>query len=287
MNKLNPFSYFNPDFKMDDIKIVYMPSNKNLTVPSIQEYECHYNLSNEVQAYIDKTWMSECAKKTLQNEELVSVRFIDIENGQLEVTPAEYKTWKTTAKKDFYTQFGNKDIPNPLNVQSLVQTQDKQLIFGPRPGKDTLQLPGGMLDTILDREENGLISPAKGAIREFQEEVAPLPVQDIEFLGTSFYAGRVLSTMFMTGKIEMKAEELNPYRIQYAEKIKDYKEFPTAEFIKATPQDIQDALQHKKMQETAMIALLLFGAQNFGKKWFHQNCPTKMLAKHLQKRQRD
>ena len=286
MNKLNPFSYFNPDFKMDDIKIVYIPSDTKKIIPSIKEYECHYDVSNEVQTYIEQTWTAECTKKTLENEPLVSVRFIDMENGQLEVTPVEYKTWKTTAKKDFYTQFGNKDIPNPLNVQSLIQTKEGQLIFGPRPGKDTLQLPGGMLDTISDRE-NGHISPAKAAIREFQEEVVPLPVRDIEFLGTSFYAGRVLSTMFMTGKIEMKAEELNPYRIQYAEKIKDYKEFPTAEFIKATPQDIQDALQHKKMQETAMIALLLFGAQNFGKKWFHQNCPTKMLAKHLQKRQRD
>lgn len=285
MTKLNPFTYFNADFPMDDIKIVYMPQQA-IREPAVTECAFHYyeSVSPDVARYIDRKWADENAKKPLQNEPIVSVRFVNLETGDLETAPMDYKAWKTTGKKDFYDQFGNKDMPNPLNVQALVQTKDDQLILGPRPGKETLQVPGGMLKGDTDRVQNK-IAPAQAAVREFQEEVAPVPVNDVTFLGTSFYAGRILSTLFMTGKIELSAAELKAYRAQNKDKIKDFDDLPDVTFVPAEPQSVSETLKTAKMQETAYIALLLFGHQQFGKAWFNAHCPDRFLADHLRQRE--
>ena len=287
MTKLNLYTYFNKDFPMDDIKIVYMPQQTvPASEPTVTECSFHYydSVSPEVTRYIDQKWAAENAKKPLQNEPIVSVRFVNLENGELETAPMDYKAWKTTGKKEFYDQFGNKDIPNPLNVQTLVQTKDNQLILGPRPGKETLQVPGGMLKSDTDRVD-GQISPAKAAVREFREEVAPVPVNDVAFLGTSFYAGRILSTVFMTGKIDLKAEELKAYRAHNKDKIQDFEDLPDLAFVPAEPEQVSETLKTCKMQETAYIALLLFGHQQFGKTWFKANCPARFLADHLRQRE--
>ena len=287
--KIAPFHYFNPDFLIEDIKIVYLPQ-PGQTQPEIKEYSYNYydEVSSDVKEYIEKTWNEENLKEiekkgtSLKNEPLVSVQFINIDNGDLDVTPIDYKAWKTTGKKRFYEQHGNSAIPNPLNVQSLIETADEKVILGPRPGKETLQVPGGMLDALNDRT-GGKIDLSKAATREFHEEIAPIPIKDMQFLGTSFYAGRVLSTVFMTGKVDITADELEKYRQENSDKIKDFKDFSQIECIDAKPKEIEHALQTKKMQETAFIALLLFGCQKFGKEWFAKNVPAQILAKHLQK----
>ncbi len=280
MSKLNPLSYFNPDFDMNDIKIVYIPP-KNKHFPVIHESLYKLHIPTEAQKFIDESWVQECAKKMRPNEILANVRFINIENGDLEIAPEEYKIWKITAQKEFCDKFGNNFVPNPLNVQSLIQTSDKQLILGPHPERGTLQLPGGMINIRTDRK-NGKISLTKGAVREFQEEIGLIPISNMRLLGTSFYAGRVLSTVFMTGKINISAKQLEIWRSKNINKIKDYKDFPKLEFIKANKSNIEKAIQTKKIQETTLIALLLLGAQNFGHKWLCKTCAPKMLAFHLQ-----
>ena len=43
MTKLNPYAYFNKDFSMDDIKIVYMPQQKAPVLePTVTECAFHY-----------------------------------------------------------------------------------------------------------------------------------------------------------------------------------------------------------------------------------------------------
>ena len=97
MTKLNPYTYFNKDFSMDDIKIVYMPHQTvPASEPTVTECSFHYDdsVSPEVTRYIDQKWAAENAKKTLQNEPIVSVRFVNLENGELETAPRDYKVRK-------------------------------------------------------------------------------------------------------------------------------------------------------------------------------------------------
>lgn len=279
---LNPFSYFNDNFEMDDIKIIYWPHTLD-EMPRIHEssYDYYASISADVSNYIEKDWAAQCAKKPLENEPLVSVKGIHLEDGTLHVVPVDYKAWKTTGKKDFYQQYGKHDIPNPLNVQMLVETKDEHLILGPRPGKNVLQVPGGMLQGEADRTL-GHIDIKKAAIREFHEEIAPLPVSQVSFLGTSFYAGRVLSTLYLMGQIGLNADEVASWRQEHKQDIKDFKDMPEICTIPATPERISDTLKNQKLQETAMIALLLFGRKYFGRHWLRRNINMKVVADHLQ-----
>lgn len=292
MQKITPFHYFDGNFSMSDIKIIYVPQ-QGQAVPQITSYDATLaEPVDKIKEYIDSKWQQESDKelkktgKPLQDETLVSVATIDLDSGDLDVIPTKYKRWKTTAKKEFYSQFGNIDIPNPLNVQTLVKTTDGQFVLGPRPGKDTLQLPGGMVN-ISDFRQTRTNNPLTiAAFREFNEEVAPIPVLNPSFLGTSFYAGRVLTTVFVMGEIEMSVDELMEYRQKNSEKIKDLKEFPSIESIGATKREMEVAIHGLKMQETAMIALLLYGHQNFGPQWIKRHCPPQMMAAHLMQKTR-
>ena len=63
----------------------------------------------------NEKWEKAIAKEPLENEPLVSVRFVDMETGDLKVAPAQYKDWKTMAKKSFYHAFGDMYIPKSLS----------------------------------------------------------------------------------------------------------------------------------------------------------------------------
>ena len=125
MQKIIPFHYFDGNFSMSDIKIIYIPQAGQVTPKLTYTTDYSTEESPEVKAYVDAKWREENEKelaktgKTLQNESLVSVSFLNADNGDLDVKAEEYKSWKTKAKKDYYQKFGNADIPNPLNVRQF------------------------------------------------------------------------------------------------------------------------------------------------------------------------
>ena len=279
MSKVSPFHYFDGHFGTENIKIIYLPQ-QGQGIPVIVQNNFQVNqLSTEIESYIINLWKQQVLKFNLKNELLASVVSIDMQNGNLDVIPTEYRQWKIMAEKSFCEKFGSANIPVPLNVQSVIQTLDGQLVFGPRPGKDTLQLPGGMFNVAIDLYKTRRLNPiASAALREFREKIAPLAVFQPEFLGTSFYSGCVLTTVFVSGKIELAADDLFEYRIENKNKIKDFNDFPQVECIGNTQREIETALYTQKMHETTKVGLLLYGHKQFGPKWLQKHCPVQMMS---------
>jgi len=176
MTIYNPYENIDPRFDMSKIKIIYAPLDGGAYLPRAKQVfkSLQANLPPEEVAARDEEWAKANAKEPLQNEQMVSVRFVDTANGDLKVAPAEYRDWKTMAKKGFYKSFGDMYIPNSLNVQMLVQTADNYLVLGDRPPKENgkqpaFQIPGGMLDTTDKRD--GVLAPDVAARRELKEEL--------------------------------------------------------------------------------------------------------------------
>lgn len=281
MTIYNPYENIDPRFDMSKIKIIYAPLDGGAYLPRAKQVfkSLQANLPPEEVVARDAEWAKANAKEPLQNEQMVSVRFVDTANGDLKVAPAEYRDWKTMAKKGFYKSFGDMYIPNSLNVQMLVQTADNYLVLGDRPPKENgkqpaFQIPGGMLDTTDKRD--GVLAPDVAARRELKEELGDVPVKNVSFLGTSFYAGRVITTLYYTAQLAMTAKELTAWREANKDKIKDHKEFPKEHYVPLTEQGIADARASKRLRETAEVGLILKGKQVLGEEWFAKNCPRRM-----------
>ena len=279
MRLLNPYTYVNPTFDMSDIRIIYAPDKAVMPKAGIFMASMQANLPPEETKAIEAEWAKALAKEPLENEDIVSVRFINMETGDLRVAPADYKSWKTTAKKGFYKRFGDMYIPNSLNVQTLAETEDGYLVLGTRPPKEdgklpAFQVPGGML-TMADAKD-GHIAPEVAAVREFSEEVGALPVKDVAYLGASFYAGRIITTLYYTAQLAMTAEELSFWRQAHQDEIKDFKAFPKEHYVPMTDQGIKEARDTGRLRETAEVGLLLKGRQKLGEEWFRRVCPKRM-----------
>ena len=279
MRLLNPYTYINPTFDMSDIKIIYAPNGVVMPKAGIFMRSMQAQLPPEETAAMEAEWAKALAKEPLENEDTVSVRFINLETGDLKVAPSDYKSWKTTAKKGFYKRFGDMYIPNALNVQMLAETADGQLVLGTRPPKEdgkmpAFQVPGGML-TMAD-SQNGHIAPEIAAAREFTEEVGPVPVKDIAYLGASFYAGRLITTLYYTAQLAMTADELTAWRQAHQGEIKDFKAFPQEHYVPMTDEGIQKARETGRLRETAEVGLILKGRQKLGSEWFQRACPKRM-----------
>jgi len=279
MRLLNPYTYINPTFDMSDIKIIYTPGVPVMPKASIFMGSTQKRLPPEETAAVEAEWAKALAKEPLVNEDTVSVRFIDLETGDLKVAPSDYKSWKTMAKKGFYKRFGDLYIPNALNVQMLAETADGKLVLGTRPPKEdgkqpAFQVPGGML-TMADAKD-GHIAPEVAATREFSEEVGRISMQDVAYLGASFYAGRVITTLYYTAKLGMTAGELTAWRQENQADIKDFKAFPQEHYVPMTDQGIQAARESGRLRETAEVGLLLKGRQKLGPEWFRRMCPKRM-----------
>ena len=283
MKIFNPYEHVDPAFDAGKIKIIYTPTDYSvLPKATVAFASLQGNLPPEEVAARDTEWERACAKEPLQDEPIVSVRFIDMENGDLKVAPAQYKDWKTMAKKGFFKAFGDMYIPNTANVQMLAETSDHYLVLGDRPPKENgklpaFQVPGGTL-TPTDKVGDH-IAPDKGAVREFEEEVGKLPIKGISFLGASFYAGRIITTLYYAAELAMTAKELTAWREANKDSIKDHSAFPKEHFVPLTPEGIQAARDTKRLRETAEVGLLLKGKQALGEKWFKQNCPKRMLGR--------
>ena len=170
-------------------------------------------------------------------------------------------------------------IPNALNVQLLAQTEDNQIVLGARPPKENgklpaFQVPGGMVKLTDGR--GGCISPDHSAIRDFREEVGDLPLRDVFYLGASFYAGRVLTTLYYTAYLAMNACELTAWRRRNKSKSQNYQAFPQEYYVPATKKGICDARLSGHLRETADVGLLLKGRELFGSAWFQKNRPSRM-----------
>ena len=279
MRLLNPYTYLNPTFDMSDIRIIYAPERAVMPKASVFMRSVQAQLPPEETHAIEAEWAKALAKEPLQNEDTVSVRFINLETGDLKVAPSDYKSWKTTAKKGFYKRFGSLYIPNSLNVQMLAETQDGALVLGTRPPKEdgkvpAFQVPGGML-TMADAKD-GHIAPEVAAAREFSEEVGPLPLKNMAYLGASFYAGRVITTLYYTAQLAMTAKELTAWRQANQGEIKDFKAFPEEHYVPMTDQGIREARETGRLRETAEVGLLLKGRQKLGLEWFRRICPKRM-----------
>lgn len=283
MKIFNPYEHLDGHFNPAKIKIIYTPTD-DAVMPkaSVAFASLQAHLPPEEITMRETEWEKAIAKEPLENEPLVSVRFVDMETGDLKVAPAQYKDWKTMAKKSFYHAFGDMYIPNVLNVQMLAETSDHYLVLGDRPPKENgklpaFQVPGGTLNPN-DKRDN-YIAPDKGAIREFEEEVGKVPVENVSFLGTSFYAGRVITTLYYAAQLAMTAKELTAWREKNKDTIKDYKAFPKEHFVPLTSEGIKAARDSKRLRETAEVGLLLKGKQTLGDQWFKQNCPKRMLER--------
>ena len=281
MYLIKPYSYLNSKFDKGDIRIIHMPSEnqKDLPFAIVSAANLSATLPPEETQVIADAWMNELKKEALQNEGIVSVRFIEAKKGILRVAPADYRTWKTTAKKGFYDRFGCMYIPNSLNVQLLAQTEDNQIVLGTRPSKENgqlpaFQVPGGMVK--MSDAWDGSISPDRSAVREFREEVGDLPVRDVSYLGASFYAGRVITTLYYAAYLVMDSRELTAWRRRNRNNIQDYQAFPQEYYVPATAQGIHNARQSGRLRETAEVGLLLKGRELLGNDWFRKNQPIRM-----------
>lgn len=80
---------------MDDIKIVSVPQQAPQK-PVVTKSAFHYyeSVSPDVACYINRKWADENTKKPLQNELIVSARFVNLETGDLETAPMDYKVRK-------------------------------------------------------------------------------------------------------------------------------------------------------------------------------------------------
>ena len=283
MRIFNPYEHVDPNFDMSKIKIIYTPTDPaQLPRATTAFASLQANLPPEETTVRDEEWQRACAKEPLEDEPIVSVRFVDMKNGDLKVAPAQYRDWKTMAKKGFYQSFGRMYIPNILNVQMLAETSDHYLVLGDRPPKEdgklpAFQVPGGTLNPN-DRQGDH-IAPEKGAMREFEEEVGKVPIKGVSFLGASFYAGRIITTLYYAAELAMTAKELTKWRTEHKEDIKDFKAFPKEHFVPLTPEGIQAARDTKRLREPAEVGLLLKGKQTLGNAWFNQNCPKRMRGR--------
>lgn len=280
MTLLNPFQYLEADFDMHKIKIVHTPADyTQMPKVTVSFKSLQNNLPPQEFDTRAFEWQTACQKEPLENEALVSVRFINLENGDLNVAPTCYKDWKTMAKKEFYNKFGDMYIPNALNVQIVPKTTDDYLVLGDRPVKKIgdlplYQIPGGMLNQAdLWR---GKIAPDLSAVRELKEEVGDVPVRKVSYLGASFHAGRVLTTLYYVAELSMTAMELSRWREKNKDHIRDFDAFPTEHFVPLTQKGIKEALNSGRLRETAQVGLLLKGKKTFGNKWFIENCPQKI-----------
>lgn len=270
MRPINPYSLLNPTFDIHDIHIIHLP-NTGTIHPKVTLSMATTDLPAEEKQAIESAWDKVTEKEPLSNEDIVSVRFMDLTTGEVKGALSDYKTWKTTAQQSFYQRFGALYIPNALNVQLLAQTADNFLIFGTRPPKSAdklpaLQVPGGML-TRHDMINNH-ISPKTAACREFHEEVGNIPLINVSYLGATFYPGRVLTTLYYTAQVSFTAHDLNTWRIENKEHIKDFDAFPETHFVPVTPAGIKQVLASNRLRETAQAGLLLKGRQVLGDKWF-------------------
>lgn len=281
MKIFNPYEHIDPNFDMSKIKIIYMPTDyAQLPKTTVNFASLQANLPPEEVQARDAEWNKACAKESLQDEQMVSARFVDMKNGDIKAAPAQYKDWKTMAKKGFYKSFGDMYIPNMVNVQMLVETSDHYLVLGDRPPKENgklpaFQVPGGTLSPNDKRDDH--IAPDLGAMREFHEEVGNVPVKNVSYLGASFYAGRVITTLYYTAQLAMTARELSQWREENKEQIKDYQAFPKEHFVPLRDEDIQAVRKTGRLRETAEVGLLLKGKQSLGNAWFAKNCPKRML----------
>ena len=280
---LNPYRYLKPDFNMSEIKVIDLPDD---TTHYPQAYvsvaQLSYQMPPEETDAVEKAWHKALAKEPLADEPILSVRFFNRAERSFILAPDQYKVWKTAAKKDFYAQFGSGYIPNLMNVQMLAETADHQIVLGTRPPKDkgkmpALQVPGGMVSTYdkWAAFSAGKINPESGAIREFYEEVGYVP-RHISYLGASFYAGRVITTLYYTAELAVTAAELTQYRQDNRDVIKGFDEFPQEYYVPATDAGIRAARQTGRLRETAEVGLLLKGRELLGPAWFNRNCPARM-----------
>ena len=283
MRLFNPYEHVNPNFDMSAIKIIYTPTDTSqLPKATVAFASLQAALPPEETAVRDEEWNRACAKEPLTNEPIVSLRFVDTATGDLKVAPAQYKDWKTMSKKSFYQAFGRMYIPNIVNVQMIAETSDHFLVLGDRPPKESgklpaFQVPGGTLSPT--DQTDGHIAPDKGAVREFTEEVGPLPIKKVSFLGASFYAGRIITTLYYAAQLSMTAQEVSAWRTEHKDEIKDFSAFPKEHFVPLTPEGIQAARDSKRLRETAEVGLLLKGKQSLGNQWFAQHCPKRMLGR--------
>jgi len=264
---IHPFHYFDPAFP-DQAVIVYAPTHAN-DCPTVSITNYQYSYSPQENQCLNRDAI---AKKEL----LASVRLVDETTGVLTVCQTDYPTWKTAATTQNAMLFQQKEdkIPNALHVQALIQTADNKLIFGPRPQSDQLQLPSGMLNWEDLQQPNAL---TYAAVREFNEECVNLPVQNPSMLGTLFYQKRVLTSVSITGQIDMTAKQLDAYRIKHQTEIKDFKKFNAINYIDSSMPAIEQAISVKQLNCTALAALLLFGRQKFGQKWLFKHCPKQII----------
>lgn len=280
MTLLNPYQYIDTDFDMRKIKILHIPTDyTQMPKVTVSFKSLQDNLPPQEFEARAFEWQTACQKEPLENEPLVSVRFINLESGDLNVAPTQYKDWKTMAKKGFYNKFGAMYIPNALNVQILPKTTDDYLVLGDRPAKKigklpSYQIPGGMLNQADQRA--GKIAPDLSAVRELTEEVGNVPIQKVSYLGASFYAGRVLTTLYYVAELSMTAKELSSWREQNKDHIRDFDAFPKEHFVPLTQKGIKTALDSGRLRETAQVGLLLKGKKAFGNEWFIKNCPKKI-----------
>lgn len=280
MTLYNPYEQIDPKFDSSRIKIIYTPTSE-LYLPkvSLNFSSLQSALPPEEITVRDEAWKKACAKEPLEDEAMISARFIDRNNGDIKGAPARYKDWKTMAKQSFYAKFGDMYIPNMMNVQMLAETKDHYVVLGDRPAKESgklpaFQVPGGTLSPT-DRRD-GYIAPDVGAVREFYEEVGRIHLKNVSYLGTSFYSGRVITTSYYTGTIPMTAAELIKWRESNRKEIKDYAAFPYEFFVPVM--GITDVMSCYKdrLRETAEVGLILKGKQTFGRLWYRANCPYRM-----------
>jgi len=103
MKMFNPYEYVDPRFDMSKIKIIYIPTDYGTLPKATTAFaSLQAKLPPEEVAVRDEEWQHACAKEPLEDEPVVSVRFVDMENGNLKVAPAQYRDWKTMAKKGFF-----------------------------------------------------------------------------------------------------------------------------------------------------------------------------------------
>jgi hypothetical protein len=102
MKIFNPYEHLDGHFNPAKIKIIYTPTDYAVMPKATVAFaSLQAHLPPEEITMRETEWEKAIAKEPLENEPLVSVRFVDMETGNLKVAPAQYKDWKTMAKKVF------------------------------------------------------------------------------------------------------------------------------------------------------------------------------------------
>ena len=278
----NPYQYLKADFDPSEIKVIDLPNDATFSPRAyVGIDQLSRRLPPEETQAIAKAWKQTLNKESLVDDTILSVRFLNRTDGSFVLSSDQYKVWKATANKDFYAQFGSGYIPNLLKVQILAETTDHQIVLETRPLKDgeelALRMPGGVVspDDKWAPFTSSRITPESGAVRRLYEEVGCVP-RHISYLGASFYAGRVITTLYYTAELAVTAAELTQYRQDNRDIIKGFDEFPQEYYVPATDAGIRAARQTGRLRETAEVGLLLKGRELLGPAWFNRNCPARM-----------